>query len=206
MSAASQAKRRTAASRTSLVEAASFFASRCNRYRSTTLRFNAKRGSEQYHSMNSSMACRYDRRDCSDVRLLRTDLSVWSSSGRAGRSVRAFFRVANRAAIATYRSARARSFICSVIARKPGATRNRAGYGLGENMHRFRRAAGLTIQSRQGCTVHPQLPRPHWFEKCRARARIPTTPEFTTREPNFLPCICWYAPRGQQLSSVRVRV
>jgi hypothetical protein len=49
-------------------------------------RFNAKRGSEQYHSMNSSMACWYDRRDCRDVRLLSTDLLVWSSSGRVGRS------------------------------------------------------------------------------------------------------------------------
>src|SRR5215471_4687350 len=75
-----------------MVEAASFFASSCSLYRSTTARFSANRGSEQYHSMNSSIACWYDRRDWSDVRLFRTDLLVWSSSGKVGRSVRAFLR------------------------------------------------------------------------------------------------------------------
>jgi hypothetical protein len=42
--------------------------------------------------MYSSIARWYDLRDCIDVRLLRTDLLVWSSSGKAGRSVRAFLR------------------------------------------------------------------------------------------------------------------
>src|SRR3982751_5624311 len=92
VSAASYARRRTAASRTWIVEAASFFASSCSLYRSTTARFKAKRGSEQYHSMNSSIACWYDLRDCGDVRLFRTDFFVWSSSGRVGRSVWAFLR------------------------------------------------------------------------------------------------------------------
>src|SRR5262249_50329292 len=75
-----------------MVEAASFFASNCSLYRRTTARFNAKRGSEQYHSMNSSIACWYDLRDCSEVKLFRTDFFVWSSSGKVGRSVRALLR------------------------------------------------------------------------------------------------------------------
>jgi hypothetical protein len=62
-----------------MVEAATFFASSCRLYRSTMARFNANCGSEQYHSMNSSIACWYDRRDWSDVRLLRTDFLAWSS-------------------------------------------------------------------------------------------------------------------------------
>jgi hypothetical protein len=51
VSAASYAKRRTAASRTLMVEAASFFASSCSRYRSTTVHLKANRSSEQYHSI-----------------------------------------------------------------------------------------------------------------------------------------------------------
>jgi len=42
--------------------------------------------------MNSTMACWYDLRDCSDVRLFRTDFFVWSSSGHVGRSVWASLR------------------------------------------------------------------------------------------------------------------
>ena len=57
VSVASYASRRTAASRTFMAEAASFYASSCSRYRSTTARFKANRGSEQYHSMYSSIAC-----------------------------------------------------------------------------------------------------------------------------------------------------
>ena len=37
-------------------QGARFFCSRKNRYRSTTVRLNARRGSEQYHPTNSSMA------------------------------------------------------------------------------------------------------------------------------------------------------
>ena len=39
-----------------MVEGARFFCSRKNRQRTTTVRLKAKRGSEQYHPMNSSMA------------------------------------------------------------------------------------------------------------------------------------------------------
>ena len=46
------------------------------RYRSTTVRLNESRGSEQYHSTNSSIACRYPCRyprwASADVRLFRT--------------------------------------------------------------------------------------------------------------------------------------
>ena len=40
-------------------------------FQHSSARFNARRGSEQYHSMNSSIACWYDLRDCIDVRLLK---------------------------------------------------------------------------------------------------------------------------------------
>ena len=53
---ASNASRRTAANRTLIVEGARFFCSRKKRYRSTTVRLNARRGSEQYQPINSSIA------------------------------------------------------------------------------------------------------------------------------------------------------
>jgi hypothetical protein len=55
-SAASYATRRTAASRGLIVVAASCFCSRKIRYRRTTVRLNASRGSEQYQSTNSLIA------------------------------------------------------------------------------------------------------------------------------------------------------
>jgi len=51
---------RTAAKRTLIVAGARFFCSRKKRYRRTTVRLNARRGSEQYQPMNSSIACAYD--------------------------------------------------------------------------------------------------------------------------------------------------
>src|SRR3989442_15732046 len=60
VSAASYASRRTAAKRTLMVEGARLFCSRKNRYRRTTVRLKANRGSEQYQPINSSIAWPYD--------------------------------------------------------------------------------------------------------------------------------------------------
>jgi hypothetical protein len=60
VSQASNASLRTAANRTLIVEGARFFCSRKNRYRRTTVRLNARRGSEQYQPINSSIAWPYD--------------------------------------------------------------------------------------------------------------------------------------------------
>ncbi len=57
-SAASYAIRRTAANLTLMVPDASLRDSRCIRYRRTTVRLKDNLGSEQYQSMNSSIACR----------------------------------------------------------------------------------------------------------------------------------------------------
>src|SRR5271169_4689133 len=50
-----------------MLDAASPRASRLNRYRATTTRLNARRGSEQYHAMNSSMANSYVLREAADT-------------------------------------------------------------------------------------------------------------------------------------------
>lgn len=73
-SAASYASRRTAASRPFIVPAARCQSSRAMRYRVTTVLQDDRRGSEQYHRMNSSMACRYPRFDSGDRRLFSTAL------------------------------------------------------------------------------------------------------------------------------------
>jgi hypothetical protein len=59
-SANSYGKRRTAASLT-LIPEAKFLDSRWFRYRNKTVLLKENRSSEQYHSMNSSIACRYPR-------------------------------------------------------------------------------------------------------------------------------------------------
>ena len=41
-------------------------------YRRTTVLLNESRGSEQYHSMKSSIACRYPRYASVELRLFRT--------------------------------------------------------------------------------------------------------------------------------------
>jgi hypothetical protein len=60
VSQASNASLRTAANRKLIVEGARFFCSRKNRYRRTIVRLNARRGSEQYQPINSSIAWPYD--------------------------------------------------------------------------------------------------------------------------------------------------
>src|SRR6266849_1257935 len=80
-SAASNASRRTAAKRTLMVEGAKFFCSRKNRYRRTTIRLKAKRGSEQYQPMNSSMACAYDSCELAAASEFRTAFFDCSKSG-----------------------------------------------------------------------------------------------------------------------------
>jgi hypothetical protein len=57
-SAASYARRRTAPRRRLIVPGARWRDSSCIRYRTTTVLLNDSRGSEQYHSTNSSIACR----------------------------------------------------------------------------------------------------------------------------------------------------
>ena len=47
----------------------------------TTVLLNASLGSEQYQSVNSRMACSYDRRELGDVKLLRTAIFECSRSG-----------------------------------------------------------------------------------------------------------------------------
>ena len=74
-SEASYASRRTAPNRRLTVPGASSRDSRWIRYRSTTVRLKESRGSEQYHSTNSSMACRYPRWASRDVRLLGPPIS-----------------------------------------------------------------------------------------------------------------------------------
>jgi hypothetical protein len=63
-----------------MLDAASPRASRLNRYRVTTTRLKARRGSEQYQAMNSSMANSYALRDSGEPRLLRTADLEWSRS------------------------------------------------------------------------------------------------------------------------------
>ena len=70
LSAASYASLGIAARRTLIVAGANGMDSRCCRYRNTTARLNASLGSEQYHAMNSSIACRYPRWDSFEGRLL----------------------------------------------------------------------------------------------------------------------------------------
>lgn len=55
--------------------------SRWIRYRRTTVRLKESLGSEQYHSTNSSMACRYPRWASEEVRLFKTADFAWSKSG-----------------------------------------------------------------------------------------------------------------------------
>jgi hypothetical protein len=77
VSAASYAKRRTAANLALIVEGARFFCSR-KRYLRTTARLNDSRGSEQYQPMNSSIACSYDSWElaaASEFRTARFDCS-----------------------------------------------------------------------------------------------------------------------------------
>src|SRR5436189_5887812 len=72
-----------AASRRLIVEGAYCFCSRLIRYRSTTVRLNANRGSEQYHSTNSVIAWSYVRWPLFEVSVLRTADLACSRSGRA---------------------------------------------------------------------------------------------------------------------------
>jgi hypothetical protein len=53
------------------------------RYRSTTVRLNASRGSEQYHSTNSVIAWSYVRWPLFEVSVLRTADLACSRSGKA---------------------------------------------------------------------------------------------------------------------------
>src|SRR6266853_5527040 len=64
-----------------MVEGARFFCSRKNRYRRTTVRLKAKRGSEQYQTMNSSMACAYDSCELTAASEFRTAFFDCSRSG-----------------------------------------------------------------------------------------------------------------------------
>src|SRR6267143_1754424 len=82
VSAASCASRRTAAKRTLMVEGARFFCSRKYRLRRTTVRLKAKRGSEQYQTMNSSMACAYDSCELAAASEFRTAFFDCSKSGK----------------------------------------------------------------------------------------------------------------------------
>ena len=52
--------------------------SRCMRYRRTTVLLKDSHGSEQYHSMNSSMACAYPRWASIELRLFETADFAWS--------------------------------------------------------------------------------------------------------------------------------
>ena len=70
-SAASYASRRTAASRPLIVPAARPRFSRAIRNRVTTTLLKDSLGSEQYHWMNSSMACRYPRFDSGERKTLQ---------------------------------------------------------------------------------------------------------------------------------------
>jgi hypothetical protein len=71
-SAASYASRRTAASRPLIVPAARPWFSRAIRNRVTTTLLKDSLGSEQYHLMNSSIACRYPRFDSGERKLSST--------------------------------------------------------------------------------------------------------------------------------------
>src|SRR5712692_3756268 len=61
------------------------------RYRSTTMRLNASRGSEQYQVTNSRMAWSYVRWPLADVRLFSTAVLVCSRSGSASTRLGGFF-------------------------------------------------------------------------------------------------------------------
>src|SRR5271167_3989661 len=74
--------RLTAAKRTLMVEGARFFCSRKNRYRRTTVRLKARRGSEPYQPMNSSMARRYDSWELAAASEFSTAFFDCSRSGR----------------------------------------------------------------------------------------------------------------------------
>src|SRR5881628_3128364 len=64
------------------IDGANCFCSRLIRYRSTTARLKASRGSEQYHWTNSVIAWSYVRWPLFEVRVLRTADFVCSRSGR----------------------------------------------------------------------------------------------------------------------------
>jgi hypothetical protein len=78
---ASYASRRIAASLRLIVDGAYGCCSSAIRYRATTVLLNARRGSEQYQSMNSQMAWSYERFELADVRLFRTADFDCSRSG-----------------------------------------------------------------------------------------------------------------------------
>src|SRR4029453_9605585 len=75
--------RATAASRRLTVAGAYPRCSRWMRYRSTTVRVNAGRGSEQYQATNSRIAWSYVRWPLAEVKLLSTAAFDCSRSGRA---------------------------------------------------------------------------------------------------------------------------
>src|SRR6202521_699791 len=78
---ASYASRRIAASLRLIVDGAYGRCSRAILYLVTTVLLNARRGSEQYQSMNSQMAWSYERFELGDVRLFRTADFDCSRSG-----------------------------------------------------------------------------------------------------------------------------
>ena len=82
-SAASYATRLTAANRRLIVVGARCRCSKWIRYRRTTVRLNARRGSEQYQSTNSFIAWSYVRWPLFEVRVFSTAEFVCSRSGRA---------------------------------------------------------------------------------------------------------------------------
>src|SRR5581483_3924406 len=82
-SAASYATRLTAANRRLMVVGARRRCSKWIRYRRTTVRLKASRGSEQYQSTNSLIAGSYVRWPLFEVRLFSTADFVCSRSGRA---------------------------------------------------------------------------------------------------------------------------
>src|SRR3984893_8309771 len=69
------------------------------RYRVTTVLLNARRGSEQYLSMNSQIAWPYERFELADVRLFRTADFDCSRSGSLrivfGTRLRSLFAIGN---------------------------------------------------------------------------------------------------------------
>ena len=81
LSADSSANRRIAERGRFIVAAESARLSRQERYRTTAQRLNPSRGSEQYQSMNLSMAYLYVRRECADGKVASTLILDCSSSG-----------------------------------------------------------------------------------------------------------------------------
>jgi hypothetical protein len=80
-SAASYARRRTAPRRRLIVPGPRCRDSKCIRYRTTTVLLNDKRGSEQYHSTNSSIAWRQPRWASGHERL---SITVFFATARSG--------------------------------------------------------------------------------------------------------------------------